>query len=149
MRAAATILVLSTVLSGCTVPKPVNLTLGEACQRCRRPIVNERLVAEHIGGNGFAVKFRTIHCMSTWIAQQETVKDEGVFYVAKDDKGGWVRAERAAFVQMIVNPNTMERDFMAFADPAQAAEVARTNNGQVVGWDEVLQLGRTQPLGGN
>jgi len=148
MRAAATILIFSALLTGCAAPKPVKVALGEACERCRRPIVNERLAAEHVGDNGFAVKFRTIHCMSTWIAQHPTA-NEGVFYVAKDDKGGWVRAERASFVRTIVNPNTMERDFLAFADPAQAAAAARESNSTVVAWDDVLQLGRAEPLGGN
>ena len=148
MRAAATMLALSVVLVGCAAPKPVRLVAGEACERCRRPIVNERLAAERIADNGFAQKFRTIHCMSTWIAQHDPA-GTGVFYVAKDDRGGWVRAERASFVRTIVNPNTMERDFLAFADPAQAASAAREQNSSVVGWAEVLERGRTEPLGGN
>lgn len=125
------------------------MTLGEACERCRRPIVEERLAAEHIGGNGFAVKFRTIHCMSTWLGQHPTRAQEGFLYVANYARGGWVRADRASFVRVIVNPNTMERDFIAFADPQLAADAARENSSVVVGWDDVLELGRTQPMGGN
>ena len=61
MRAVSTILVLTALVAGCAAPKPVKLVLGEACERCRRPIANERIAAEHIGDNGFALKFRTIH----------------------------------------------------------------------------------------
>ena len=86
--------------------------------------------------------------MSTWIAAHQAA-NEGVFYVAKDDKGGWVRAERASFVRTIVNANTMERDFIAFADPAQAAAAASQFHATVVGWHDVLELGRTEPLGGD
>jgi hypothetical protein len=60
-----------------------------------------------------------------------------------------VRADRASYVRVIVNTKTMERDFIAFADPALAAEAARINNSAVVGWHDVLELGRTQPMGGN
>ena len=148
MRAFATILVLSAVLTGCAPPKAVNVVAGEACERCRRPINNERIAAEHVGANGFAVKFRTIHCMSTWLARHPAAS-EGFLYVANYARDGWVRADRASFVRVIVNPNTMERDFIAFADPALAEEAARTNSSAVVEWGDVLELGRTQPMGGN
>jgi nitrous oxide reductase accessory protein NosL len=149
MRALSTVLVLSALLAGCAAPKPVKVVLGEACERCRRPIVEDRLAAEHIASNGFAQKFRTIHCMSTWLAQHPDAARDYIFVANYAVKGGWVRAERASFVRVIVNPNTMERDFIAFANAGQAAEAARTRNGQVVAWDDVVQLGRTEPLGGN
>jgi hypothetical protein len=126
MRAFATILVLSAVLTGCAPPRAVNVVAGEACERCRRPILNERLAAEHVGANGFALKFRTIHCMSTWLAKHP-MASEDFLYVANFARDGWIRADRASFVRVIVNPNTMERDFIAFADSALAAEAARTN----------------------
>ena len=148
MRAFSTVLVLSALLTACAPPRPVNVVLGEACERCRRPIVEERLAAERVGDNGFAVKFRTIHCMATWLGQHPTVGD-GFIYVANYARGGWVRADRASYVRVVVNPNTMERDFIAFADPQLAATAARDHSSVVVGWDDVLELGRTQPIGGN
>lgn len=147
MRALA-VLALSSILAGCAPPKPVNVVLGEPCWRCRRPIDNERIAAEQVGPNGLASKFRTIHCMSTWLAQQPK-SPEGWLYVANYDKGGWIRADRASYVRVIVNHNTMERDFIAFANPGLAAEAARANDSAVVGFDAVLDLGRTQPIGGN
>lgn len=149
MRAVSTLLVLTALVGGCAAPKPVKVVLGEACERCRRPIVEDRLVAEHIGANGIAQKFRTIHCMSTWLGQHPDAARDYLFVTNYAVKGGWIRAERASFVRVIVSPNTMERDFIAFADPAQAAEAARSHNSQVVGWDDVVQLGRTEPLGGD
>jgi len=148
MRALATTLVVSAVLAGCAPPKPVNVVLGEACERCQRPISNERLAAERVGDYGVAVKFRTIHCMATWIAQHPEA-EEGFYYVANYEKHGWIRATRAAFVRVIINRNTMERDFIAFADPEQAAAAARANDSDVVGWEDVLELGRSEPIGGN
>jgi hypothetical protein len=148
MRAFSTVIVFSAMLTACAPPRPVDVTLGEACERCRRPIIEERLAAEHVGDNGFAVKFRTIHCMSTWLVQHPTAREDFLF-VANYARGGWVRAERASFVRVIVNPNTMERDFIAFSDPQLAAAAARENSSVVVGWEDVLELGRTQPIGGN
>lgn len=150
MRALATVLVLSAGLAACAPPpRPVDVVLGEACERCKRPIIDERIAAERIGANGFALKFRTIHCLSTWLGKREGA-DQGFVYVADfGKKEGWVRADRASFVRAIVNPNSMERDFIAFSDPARAAEAARKHNSAVVGWADVLHLGRTEPLGGN
>jgi hypothetical protein len=148
MRALSTILAISALLTGCAPPKAVNVVLGEACERCRRPITEERIAAERVAANGFAVKFRTIHCMATWLGQHPEAS-EGFHYVANYAKDGWVRADRASYVRVVVNPRTMERDFIAFADPQLAAEAARTNHSAVVGWNDVLQLGRTEPIGGN
>jgi nitrous oxide reductase accessory protein NosL len=148
MRAFA-LLALSAILAGCgAAPKPVNVVLGEACYRCKRPIDNDRIAAQQVASNGLASKFRSIHCMSTWLAKQPAAP-EGPLYVANYEKGGWIRAERASYVRVVVNPKTMERDFIAFADAGRAAEAARTNGSTVVGWDAVLDLGRTQPIGGN
>ena len=121
MRAFSTILILSAMLTGCAPPRPVNVVLGEACERCRRPIIEERLAAERVGDNGFAVKFRTIHCMSTWLGQHPAAS-EGLLYVANYAKDGWVRADRASFVRVIVNPNTMERRFHRLRGPATGGD---------------------------
>ena len=148
MRALAVVALASILVSCAAPPKPTNVALGEACWRCKRPINNDRIAAEQVGPNGLAAKFRTIHCMSTWLAQQPKAP-EGWLYVANYERGGWIRANSASYVRVIVDRNTMERDFIAFADASRAAEAARTNNSTVVGWDAVLDLGRTQPIGGD
>lgn len=148
MRALA-VLALASILAGCSTPlKPVNVSLGEACTRCKQPISNERIAAEQVSPNGWASKFRTVHCMTTWIAQQPTAP-KGWMYVANYDRGGWIRADRASYVRVVINPNTLEKDFIAFTDPRRAAEAARVNQSEVVSWQAVLDLGRSQPIGGN
>ena len=147
MRALA-ILTLSAMLAGCAQPKPANVVLGEACWRCKRPIENARIAAEQVGSNGIGSKFRTVHCLATWVAQQ-TAPIDGRFWVTDYEKTKWIAAEKATYVRVVVNQLTMERDFIAFADAEAAAEAARTNHSSVVRWADVLDLGRTSPLGGN
>ena len=142
------ILALAAVLAGCATPRPSNIVLGEACARCQRPIDNAKVAAEQVAPNGLGSKFRTVHCMATWIAQQ-TAPVEGRYWVTDFQKGKWIAAERATYVRVIINPNSMERDFIAFADAAAAAEAARTNQSKAVQWADVLEMGRTAPLGGN
>jgi nitrous oxide reductase accessory protein NosL len=142
------VLALATILAGCASPKPIDVVLGEACARCKRPIGNAQIAAQQVALNGFGTKFRTVHCMATWIAQQKKPV-AGRYWVADYKRGRWIAAERATYVRVVVNPNSMERDFIAFADPAAAAEAARTNQSAAVGWADVLELGRTAPIGGN
>ena len=122
--------------------------LGEACARCKRPIENIQVAGEQVAPNGLASKFRTIHCMATWIGQQSQPAD-GQYWVTDYQKGKWIRADRAAYVRVVINPNSMERDFIAFADAGAAAAAAASNQSTVVHWADVLELGRTKPLGGN
>jgi nitrous oxide reductase accessory protein NosL len=145
---AASIVVLSALLAACAPSKPVNVTVGEACWRCRRPILDTAIAAELMDSNGFASKFRTVHCMTTWIAQQKGPVD-GHLWVTDYARHRWIRAERAVYVRAVIDPRTMERDFLAFGDKEAATEAARKNASTVVPWTDVLALGRTHPLGGN
>jgi copper chaperone NosL len=139
------LLALTLAVAGCASAKPVNVVTGEACWRCRQPINDKRLAGEVLAPNGLASKFRTVHCMSTWIAQQKT-QLEGALYVTDYGTGKWVRAERATYVRTVVNPNTMARDFVAFLDQDKAEEKARADNGTLATWDDVLAYGRSTPL---
>ena len=142
-------LVLAAVAAGCAQPPPTAVMIGEACWRCRRPIQKVVLAAEFVQTEtGFPSKFRTVHCMSTWIAQQ-TDLPEGRFYVTDYSTGEFVSAEGASFVNVVISKQTMERDFFAFADPAAAAAVAAEAGEPVVDWDAILALGRDKPIGGN
>jgi len=145
---AFTILALSATLAACAAPKPTNIVAGEACYRCKRPIVQAEYAAEQVQPNGLGSKFRTVHCMATWIAQQREPVD-GQYYVTDFARRRFIKAERASFVRVVINPNTMERDFIAFADADAAAEAARANQATVVAWADVLEMGRAQPVGGN
>jgi nitrous oxide reductase accessory protein NosL len=142
-------LTLAALVAGCSAPRPTPVKLGEACWRCRAPIQQAVLAAEFVQtANGLASKFRTVHCMSTWIAQQGELP-KGHFYVTDYSTGEFVRAERASYVNVVVSKQTMARDYFAFADPAAAAAMAAEAGQPVVGWDDILAVGREQPLGGN
>lgn len=143
------VLILTAFAAGCAPPKPTPVLLGEACWRCRRPISRVVLAAEFVHAeNGIPNKFRTVHCMSTWIAQQKDALN-GHFYVTDYSTGEFVRAERASFVNVVISRQTMERDYFAFADPAAAAAMAAEAGEVVVAWDDILAAGRDHPIGGN
>lgn len=145
---ALSIVVLALTLAACAKPSPVAVREGEGCWRCRRPIEQVRLAGEFVADNGLASKFRTIHCMSTWIGQQAAAP-RGSFYVTDYSSGKWVPADQATYVRVVVNRNTMEQDFIAFELEGAAAKTAYQEKAVIQRWDDVLQLGRQSPLGGN
>ncbi|MGE3275326.1 MAG: nitrous oxide reductase accessory protein NosL [Vicinamibacterales bacterium] len=147
MRALSIVLLAAMATVSCAQPKPADVIAGEACWRCRRPISDVRLAAEFVADTGIGSKFRSVHCLSTWIAQQAEPM-HGQFYVTDYGTGEWIRADRASYVNTVVNRNTMARDFVAFAVPASAEELARVEQGQVLDWQAVLDVGRTNPLDG-
>jgi len=148
MRVLLTLLC-AVALASCGVPaKPANIQAGEGCWRCKQPIRDFKIAAQLLADNGFAQKFRTIHCMSTWVGQQKA-NPEGTFYVTDYASGKWVRADRASFVRTIVNRNTMALDYLAFKDDAAAERAAAEAKTSIESWEQVLAFGRSNPLGGN
>jgi hypothetical protein len=147
MRAIAVLAVL-VALGGCAPPRPIDVVTGEACWRCRQPIKHAKLAGEMIASNGLALKFRTVHCMSTWIAQQKS-GPEDTFFVTDYSSGKWIRASGASYVRMIVDRDTMARDFVAFKNGETAAITAQAEKTVIQNWENVLAAGRTEPLGGN
>lgn len=145
------VLLLAATMAGCAAPKAVEVRTGEACWRCRRPIQNTALAGEFVttDGRGFASKFRTPHCMATWIAQQKEAP-EGVYYVMNYATRKWIRADRAVFVRTVVNDRTNERDFMAFETADEATpDLVGAKAEAPVKWEAVLAMGREHPMGGD
>ena len=148
MRAITTFLI-AAALAGCSAPpRPISVVSGEACWRCKHPITDRKIASQFVADSGFVQKFRTVHCMSTWIAQQ-TEDPGGTFYVTDYSTGKWIRARRASFVRTIVNRNTMAIDYLAFLDQDAARRAAADARTQPEDWQQVLARGRTDPLGGN
>jgi copper chaperone NosL len=142
---AIVLITLTLALAGCAAPKPVNVVTGEACWRCRYPINDAALAGQLVADNGLASKFRTVHCMATWIGQQKT-SVKGDYYVTDFVSRKWIDAEDATYVYTIVNRNTMARDYLAFADRAEAEKKASADGGTLATWSDVLERGRTEPL---
>lgn len=142
---AIVLFALTLAVAGCATAKPLNVVTGEACWRCRQPINDKKLAGELLADNGLASKFRTVHCMATWIGQQKTPVD-GRYYVTDYASGKWVQAKDATYVYTVVNTTTMARDYLAFKDRDDADEKARADNSSLATWDDVLARGRSTPL---
>ena len=120
--------------------KPVAIQDGDQCFRCRRPISEKAMAAEMIDGS-FVSKFRAPGCMAKYLADHPS--ETGAVFVTDFATGKWVRPEQAAFVPIVVNPNTGETDYHAFLNKADADAAAAGAHAAVVDWKTVLQKARS------
>jgi len=122
--------------AGCTTLQPVAVLRGETCFRCKRPIANERIAAEILDQRGEAKKFRTVGCLATYLAAEAGAVHN--IYVTDYPNGKLVRAGTANYVRTVIDTNTDERDYLAFASFAQALKYSDDNKLQKpIDWSAV------------
>jgi hypothetical protein len=138
MRTAISVIAMALMLAGCTTVTPVAIRSGDTCFRCRQPIVDVRLAAEIIDTQGHAFKFKSVGCVSQYLAANPG--DLKGIFVTDYVSGKLVRAEAANFVRAEINPNTREMDYLAFSSVTQAVEQGKKAGSSPVDWLTVMRL---------
>ncbi|HYM22559.1 MAG TPA: hypothetical protein VEU08_05110 [Vicinamibacterales bacterium] len=143
MKATSAIVcgLVSAVALSCAIA-PVKVASGDQCFRCRRLITDPRVAAETIGRSGLVSKFKGPGCMATYLATHPPVGD--ALFVTDFTSGKMIAPERARFVPVVVNPDTGERDFVAYLDAREADAAALDFKTAATNWQGVLDFGRTQ-----
>ncbi len=121
----------------CSSVKPVQVNAGDTCYRCRRVILETRLAAEMVDPNGLAYKFKAPGCMAKYLGEHPSEK--GVLFVTDFATGHMIDPARASFVSVIVEENSMERDYRAYLNKADASAFAAQVKTTAVDWNAVLQ----------
>lgn len=129
--AAAALLTIS-----CSSVKPVQVSAGDTCYRCRRVILETRLAGEMVDPNGLAYKFRSPGCMAKYLAEHPN--ETGALFVTDWSSGHMIEPTRAIFVPTIIDENSMERDYRAFLKKADADAFASQVKATAVDWKTVL-----------
>jgi hypothetical protein len=131
----------SVAVLSCSVA-PVKVVTGDQCFRCRRPILNERLAAETISGEGarFVAKFRGPGCMAKYLVEHPDAK--AVVYVTDYASGRMIPPAGAFYVSQIVERNTGEIEYRAYGHQADAQSAAAELNSAPLSWNEVLDKAR-------
>ena len=133
---------ISMLAISCGSMRPVKISQGDQCFRCRRTITDTRLAAETLGRSGLVSKFKAPGCMATYLAKNPPGGD--AVFVTDYTSGKMIAPDRARYVQIIVNPDTGERDFRAYLDSREADAAALEYRSTVTSWQGVLDFGRTQ-----
>jgi hypothetical protein len=125
-------------VASCSTIQPVRVNAGESCFRCQRTISDTRLAGERIAG--FIEKFRAPGCMAKYIVNNPG--DRGPVYVTDFRTGTMLDANAAFFVPVVVDPQTGERDYRAYARKPEADAAALELKTSTVRWNAVLERAR-------
>lgn len=123
----------------CSSVAPVAINDGDQCFRCRRPIVERAMAAELMDGT-FASKFRAPGCLAKYLASHPD--ETGTVFVTDYATGKWIRPARARFVPVLLNRDTGESDYHAFASQTDADAAAIEAHATPVDWDTVMAAAR-------
>lgn len=136
--------VLAILATACSSVKPIAIHSGDACFRCRRPIVDTKLGVEIVDMAGRAFKFRTPGCLAQYLAEHPAEHPEDLRAVFATDHatGKLIDANGASFVNVEIDRQTGERDYLAFALAADAARAADAHRTSSISWQQVLGRAR-------
>jgi hypothetical protein len=127
------------VALACTTVRPAKINTGEQCFRCGRSIADTRLAGEQVGA--FVEKFRAPGCMAKYVVKNPD--DHGPIFVTDYTTGKMVPPSKAFFVPVVLDPNTGEGDYRAYASKADADTAAAAARTQIVDWNTVLDRARS------
>ncbi len=128
------------LVASCSSVKPVQVSAGDTCYRCRRVILETRIAGEMVDPNGLAYKFRAPGCMAKYLAEHPS--ERGTLFVTDFATGHMIDPERATFVPFIIEENSMERDYKAFLKKDEAEAFAKETKTAPVDWKTVLDKAR-------
>ncbi len=124
----------------CSSVRPVAIHDGDQCFRCRRPIIEKTMAAELMDGN-LASKFRAPGCIAKYLVDHPN--ETGTIFVTDFATGKWVSPDAALFVPIVMDRNTGESDYHAFASKAAAAAAAADAHTAPIDWKTVLDKARS------
>jgi len=131
MRIAA-ILALALLVCACGSVTPVPVKVGEVCETCEKQITDLRFAAEAITQQGDVLKFRTPECLATYVRlHPEAIAAK---FVTDYTSGRFIRPESATYVRTIIDENTRERSYAAFAQVNDAVKFAKDQLSSPIDW---------------
>lgn len=119
---AAFCLAFALALSACSSIEPIPITDGDRCFRCGRPIMDAKLATEIIDLSNRAFKFRTVRCLTQYLACDEG--DVRAIFVTDHPSGQLIEAGSASYVLTVIDDNTLAEDYLAFGSLEVASAFA-------------------------
>jgi len=137
------VLLLALAVSACSVePQPIQLG-AEECSHCRMVIGEQRFTAQALNRQGRAFSFDAIECMADWAAAGEAVTADDLHSLWVADFAaphGWIRADEATFLRSDEVRSPMGAGLTAHASAEGARSYQAELGGELLGWDEVVEL---------
>ncbi|UCD24520.1 MAG: nitrous oxide reductase accessory protein NosL [Gemmatimonadota bacterium] len=140
------------VLGSACADEPVPLHIGEdGCERCHMTISDERYAAQLVTKKGKAYKFDSAECLAGFYTNAIAVDEVASLWVTDfHTQSRMIRVEEAFFLRSKDLRSPMGMNLTAFGDGIAPQTVLNSFIGEVLTWDEVVELVRTEgvPTGG-
>lgn len=121
-------------------PRAIDPTL-DACPICRMSIIDQRFAGQVIDSLGYVESFDDIGCLVLHLKRLGAEGKQGILatYVKDFGTAEWISAEDAVYVQGRID-TPMSFGIVAFASAEAAGDLAGKIDGQLLLWEEVLQV---------
>lgn len=123
--------------SGSGEAEPPEIAYGQdVCDQCGMLISEERFAAGYVTAAGEARRFDDVGDLLAYRAAHD--EEVEAFWVHDYDSRAWLRAEDAWFLSAAGITTPMASGLVAFATEERARELAGTDGGQAMPWEELL-----------
>jgi copper chaperone NosL len=139
---AALALTLAAALGACAIePQPVHLG-SEECAHCRMVITEPQFAAQALNSKGKAFKFDAVECLASWVLSGEVSGSDlhSLWVADHEEPSSWLRVEEASFLRSDAVHSPMGMGLIALRDTTAAGEQQAMRGGEVLRWEQVLQL---------
>ena len=136
---AILVLILTTVVMGCSV-KPQEITYGtDGCHFCRMTIVDAQHAAQLVTKKGKAFKFDAIECMVNHLKDVDSSTMALYLCNHYNQPKELIDATQATFLISNNIPSPMGEYLTAFGTKDQAIAAQQESTGEIYTWDQLLQ----------
>ncbi len=138
------------VLTGCE-PKPQPIQFGsDQGDYCRMMITDPQFASQILNNQGRAFKFDSIECMTAFVLTTDEQENIHSYWVPNfENPDEWLRVEDAYFLHSATLRSPMGLNLSAYADRETAEEFRQEYRGEIVGWNDVKELIRSEWLEDN
>jgi copper chaperone NosL len=127
-------------------PRQVHLGT-DACDHCHMTVSDDRFPAQLVTDRGRTYVFDSIECMAEFLAEGRDVPPDQVrslWVTHFPEPGRWIEAREALFLRSPELRSPMGLNLSAFADAASLEGYLADLQGEVMGWEEVVEVVRRE-----
>lgn len=149
-KASGALAVLLLLTIGCT-PSAEPIDYGvDGCAHCKMTIVDPKFAAELVTNTGKVYKYDAIECLAAAYLQAAVPHEKihSLLVTDFDKPESFLEAEKVTFLRAETIRSPMSLNFCAFATPQLANAAAGKFGGEILSWQQLVEIVRTEWQGG-
>ena len=136
------------LLNGCS-PSPEPISYGtDSCDYCKMTIVDAKFSSELVTRKGKVYKFDSIECMAGFTIENKMTAEKvhSLWVMPIESPQQFMNVDQAVFLHSEAIRSPMRMGLAAFPDLQAAQKVQADYQGEILTWEEVIQLVEKQWL---